>query len=100
MTKKNIGKVAWNVTKAGVSLGVGVGTVIVTEAICTAYAPAEAASTVMKVAYKVGTRGVSMVTGAVAADLAKQELDTVESRMVTILSKKSETKQIEEVKAA
>lgn len=102
MTKKNLGKSMWNATKTTASIAVGVGAVVVTESICAAYAPAEAASTVAKVAYKVGTKGVSMVTGAVATDLANQEINVLEERAKLSLSiikkseKKDETKEVTE----
>ena len=82
MTKKKIGMKVWNVTKSVASLGVGVGTALVTTTICMAYAPAyEVATTVTQVAqvaHKAGTYGLSAVTGSVAAQLAKQEIDYAE----------------------
>ena len=91
--KKETGNKVWNFMKDAISVGVGVGTGVVTTAICTAYAPGEAASMAVKVAFKAGTYGLSTVTGAVAKDLARQEIEELERGIrLNILARNQEKK--------
>lgn len=91
MTKKEFGKKTWGATKSAIGLGVGFATAAVTEIICEAYAPAETAPVIRKVMYKVGTKGLSTVTGVLAADAVIEKMDKYET-MVTKKEKSEEVK--------
>ena len=92
---KNFGKMAFGATKAVITTGVGIATAAVTEIICDAYAPAGTAPAVRKVMYKVGTKGLSMVTGAIAADATLEKLEKYER----VFIKKEESEEPKEEKA-
>lgn len=79
MNKKEFGAKVWNKTKDAAAIGVGLGTGIVTTTICMAFAPVEA-TRVVDLAFKAGTYGLSTLTGTVAADLTKQEIDEAEQK--------------------
>ena len=89
------GKKVWEVTKPVIGIGVGFATAAVTEIICEAYAPSGTAPVVRKVMYKVGTKGLSMVTGAIAADAALEKLEKYEK----VFIKTEESKETEKEKA-
>lgn len=89
MTKKEFGRKSWDGTKAVIGIGVGFATGVVTNAICEAYAPAEAAPVIRKVMYTVGSKGLSMVTGALATNATLEKLDKYEMKFL----KKEESKQ-------
>ena len=87
MNKKTVVK---EFVKNGIGIAVGAGTWIVTETICTAFCPPIDAANVAKMAWKVGTYGVSTVTSTVATDLTLQELNKFETGVKVLRSKKSE----------
>ena len=86
MNMKKIGATTWGLTKKGLSYGVGVGTGIVTTSICMAFAPQEAGRAIA-IAFKAGTAGLSSVTGAVAQNLAEQELNLYEDKTKEFVKK-------------
>lgn len=95
MTKKEIGKVSSETIKGVVGIATGVATGIVVDTICEAYAPAETAPIIRQVVYKVGTRGLTMVTGALATSAMMEKLDRLES--VIFKKKTSEESVVMEV---
>lgn len=84
MDKKELGKKAWEKTKKGISYGVGLGTGLVTTSICLAFAPQEAGRA-FSIAFRAGTAGLSAVTGAVAENLATQEINLYEDKAKTFI---------------
>ena len=82
MTKKEFGKKSWDGTKAVIGIGVGFATGVVTNAICEAYAPAGTAPAIRKVMYTVGSKGLSMVTGALATNATLERLDKFETKFM------------------
>ena len=82
MTKKEFGKKSWNGTKAVIGIGVGFATGVVTNAICEAYAPAGTAPLIRRVVYTAGSKGLSMVTGALATNATLERLDKCEEKFL------------------
>ena len=82
MNKESVKKVSKEIAKNLVSVAVGAGTWIVTDKVCSAYAP-EAASTAAEMVFRVGKYGVASVTSAVATDLTKRELDEIDTAITT-----------------
>ena len=78
MNKESVKKVTKEIAKNLVSVAVGAGTWIVTDKVCSAYAP-EAASRAAEVVFRVGKYGVATVTSTVATDLTKRELDEIDA---------------------
>ena len=96
MTKKEFGKQLVNGAKIVTSTVVGTGAMVVTDFVFRKYAPAETAPVLRRVTYSIGTKGVSIVTGAVAADLTTQELNNIEAmtrKRLQILKDKKESKE-------
>lgn len=100
MEKNTVKRATKEIAKNLVSVAVGAGTWILTDRMCSAYAP-EAASTAAELVFRVGKYGVSSVTSAVATDLTKQELDKIDGAIsetkLRILNTKNNKPELEVV---
>ena len=86
MDKKEIGKKILTTVEQGTCFAVGVGTGLVTTTICMAFMPQEAPRAAA-MAFRVGTYGLSGVTGSCAATLAHDEIDEAKVKGRRLLNK-------------
>ena len=93
MTKKDFGKQLVTGAKIVTSTIVGAGAAVVTDFVFSKYAPAETEPAFRRVTYFIGTKGVSLVIGAEAADLTAKELDTIEAFAKKKLENRKEKKE-------
>lgn len=97
MTKKEFVKKLNEGAKTATSLAVGVGATVVTEMIFNRYAPAESESAFRKMTYSIGTKGASIVIGATAADMTREEWEAAEEFIKERISNAEEKSRQDEV---